>query len=647
MVDEAVAANRLGSVVDERYQILEIIASGAMGAVYKAERVPVGKLVAVKFLHASVAQDDEFQTRFERETHAMSRLAHPNCVSVLDFGVWDGAPYLVMDYVAGTTLRAAIDDGPIPAAKALTLARQIAVGLAHAHEQGVVHRDIKPANIMITEEIGHGVRVRILDFGLARLRASTESGRDATRTNMVVGTPNYMAPEQTVPGNSLDARADIYALGVVLFEMIVGERPFQAEETLQLLGMHRAAPVPRLADRVPEGVNVPAGLQDVVDKALAKSPDQRYQTAMELAAALDEIMGGGAEPTQVAVTLEPPGDAASDSPSFERPRQRRLFLSVIAGVSIICGAVAIAGYFINHDAEKPHTVGTSSAVHSDADPAMAAGAGAAASTNAVELSRADDAGHAIAPNDGTVAGGAAPDPNQAVETGSAAAATGSAAVAETGSAAVGTGSAAAAGTGSAVTDASAPDLAGEADPGPSRKDDEIELDPSTAEDLDPGQHSNSIAEEEAENAPKTPDEADRPGPAPQRLADNLHDAVQLIVAGKRETAEASLRALHKKSPKSAYIPFLLGNLYFDQRWWSVAMDYYGEAIKKNALYRRNPAINRNVINMLSSGKTRQRAINFIRGRIGHPAAPYLRAAATHGQNATIRKHAAALARVVH
>src|SRR4029079_1293363 len=155
-----------------------------------------------------------------------SRLAHTNCVSVLDFGVWKEAPYLVMDYVAGTTLRARLDDvGALPPHVALNLARQIAAGLAHAHAQGVVHRDVKPANIMVSEEIGTGDHVRILDFGLARL-GGTVGARDATQSNVVVGTPNYMAPEQTVGGGLIDARTDIYAVGVVLFEMVCGDRPF-------------------------------------------------------------------------------------------------------------------------------------------------------------------------------------------------------------------------------------------------------------------------------------------------------------------------------------------------------------------------------------------------------------------------------------
>src|SRR5688572_11622122 len=137
------AAERIGSLVDGRYKITEVMAAGSMGAVFKAERVPVGKLVAVKFLHASFANDSEFQARFERETRVMSKLNHPNCVSVLDFGVWEGNPYLVMDFVDGTTLRQRLDDKPMDARDALAMARQILSGLAHAHTQEIFHRDVK------------------------------------------------------------------------------------------------------------------------------------------------------------------------------------------------------------------------------------------------------------------------------------------------------------------------------------------------------------------------------------------------------------------------------------------------------------------------------------------------------------------------
>ncbi|HTL32128.1 MAG TPA: serine/threonine-protein kinase, partial [Kofleriaceae bacterium] len=409
------APDRVGSVIDGRYKITEVMASGAMGAVYKAERVPVGKLVAVKFLHASFANDSEFQARFERETRVMAKLDHPNCVSVLDFGVWENAPYLVMDFVDGVTLRSRLDKQKrIPPIEALQITRQILSGLAHAHKQSVFHRDVKPANIMISQEIGHGELVRILDFGLARLQGNV--GRDATQTNMVVGTPNYMAPEQTVPGSTVDERTDLYAVGVVLYEMVVGDRPFVAEETLQLLGMHRAAPIPRLANVVNKKVEVPNGLQEVIDKAMAKSPKDRYQTAIEMADAVSEVIARK-DSTDLDVTLPkmksgpvalPPrtdsiGTASTvmdiDQSAVERevappPKKssfgRTLFMLMI----LVAGTAAMAGYYIR---KKDRVQPTTKVVETKQDAAVVATAtpDAATGSAAIPTSVVPDAAVAV------------------------------------------------------------------------------------------------------------------------------------------------------------------------------------------------------------------------------------------------------------
>ena len=648
MADEAQA--RVGRLVDERYKLVEVMASGSMGAVYKAERVPVGKLVAVKFLHASFANDSEFQARFDRETRVLSKLAHPNCVSVVDFGVWNDEPYLVMDFVAGTTLRQKEDDaGRIAPAQALGYARQIAAGLAHAHAQGIVHRDIKPANIMITDEIGHGERVRILDFGLARLRGNV--GRDATQTNMVVGTPNYMAPEQTVPGGTIDARTDIYAVGVVLFEMIAGERPFRAEDTLQLLGMHRAAPIPRLADRVPPEVELPAGLQELIDRAMAKSTKDRYQTAIELAGALDAVAGTSSRvsmpPVVVEVQKKDGGSVAVaptmlnvDTAEIETKPARapsHFWRNVFAALVLLGGASAAAAYVITHrgdDDDRPQKSSTIAlpAPGSDgfAPPALEPPLPPPPPQQPTVAQAMPDASVSI---DAPVVAAIA-DPN-------------------------GSGSGAALGSdlaaaGSAGDQGSALAMGSAAPVGS----DDIELDPSTAEDLDPAAKTGSAqaAQDEAADAPKTTAEvaqhtAAAVAAAPAQaaaptIATNLHDAVVLIQNGQRALALASLQPLYQKNPRSAYIPFLLGNLYFDQQWWSVAMDHYADAIKKNPEYRDNPTINRNVIKMLASTKTRNRATNFLRGTIGHPAAAYLKAAAARDPNPVVRKQAGQLARYV-
>ena len=631
------ASDRVGSVIEGRYKIIEVMASGSMGAVYKAERVPVGKLVAVKFLHASFANDSEFQARFERETRVMSKLNHPNCVSVLDFGVFENAPYLVMDFVAGFTLRARIDKaGALPPLEALATARQILSGLAHAHQQDVFHRDVKPANIMISEEIGHGERVRILDFGLARLQGNV--GRDATQTNMVVGTPNYMAPEQTVPGSAVDARTDLYAVGVVLYEMIVGDRPFQAEDTLQLLGMHRAAPIPRIRDRVPETLELPFGLQDLIDKAMAKSPANRFQSAIEFAQAIDEVIAGKLDVTELDVTLPKLSTGPVKVPSEMRPSQKMGLASTVLNLDrsevessirpakkssglvfgtliLIGGGAAMAGYLIKRNHDK--TAGVGKVVESvrdagDGSAAIGSGSaiGSAETPNVVDVG---SAGSAIAIDPATLFDAGVLDDAGAI---------------------------------AATDDGGLTPF----DPGDGGVDngvdeEEIQIDPANVEDPDTAAGSAAPPADEEEDAPKTEQEIEKrepPPPAPS-LATTVKGAIAQIKAGKKELALASLRQLWKKQPNSAYIPFLLGNLYFDKKWWSVSMDHYKAAIKKNGGYRSNGVLNKNVIRMLASTKTRQAATNFLRGVIGRPSKSYLNWAATHEKSPVVRKQAKALA----
>ena len=601
---------RIGQTVDGRYKILAAMASGSMGAVYKAERIPVGKLVAIKFLHASYAKDSEFLARFERETRVMSKLAHPNCVSVVDFGVWDGAPYLVMEYVAGTTLRALLDDGPLAPERALKLAKQIAAALAHAHSHGVTHRDVKPANIMISQELGTGDHVRILDFGLARLRGNV--GRDATQANVVVGTPNYMAPEQTIGGGTIDARTDIYAVGVVLFEMVAGVRPFTADDTMQLLGMHRGAPVPQLTEKMLIPVPLPVGLQDLIEQAMAKAPDDRFQTALELTAAIDALNATQSrpvvvDPDAIASTLLDVRSgriarAAEPAPAAKKgPRA-----SMLGFLILLLAGGAVAAWYIKMRPEASASKDAGVVALDPGPPPI-------------------DAAPIAPPIDAALAAAVVPDAAEPV-------ATFDAPIDDTELAAVGSGSGSDVGSGSGSgSDAS----------------DEIEMDPGAAVNPDPNADQQT-AEDEAPDAPETAEAAEAREPAPVQpvLATTVSAAIQLIKDGKRDLALSSLNALWKKSPKSSYIPFLLGNLYFDKLWWSVAMDHYKAAISKNGGYRANAVLNRNLIKMLASPKTVKKASGFIRSTIGKPAIPYLKQAAKSAPNDRVRKTAGSLAKSI-
>ncbi|HVU51951.1 MAG TPA: serine/threonine-protein kinase, partial [Polyangia bacterium] len=276
---------RVGTVLQGRYRLEALLASGAMGVVYRGQRVQLERPVAVKFLHPWIATQKAFLTRFDTEARAMSRLQHPNCVSVIDFGV-EGTPYLVMDFVTGRTLREVLAGGRLEPSRALRLVRQLLAGLGYAHAQGIVHRDLKPENMILSEEPGLSDHLRILDFGLAKLRDGP-----AMTAGLAVGTPSYMSPEQTGAEGAIDARTDLYAVGVLLFELLAGRKPFQSENVGELLLMHRETPPPLLRAAVP-AAGLSAEMEAVVGKALSKFADDRYQSAAEFTAALDATPEG-------------------------------------------------------------------------------------------------------------------------------------------------------------------------------------------------------------------------------------------------------------------------------------------------------------------------------------------------------------------
>ena len=273
---------RIGTVLQGRYRILEGLAAGGMGAVYRGERLGLQRIVAIKFLHDEFAARPEIRKRFEIEARAMSRLSHPHCVSVIDFGV-DDVPYLVMDYVTGRPLGKLIEQGPVPIKRALHITRQLLAGLGHAHSQGIVHRDIKPDNLILDEALGTRDHLRILDFGLAKLH---DFGVDLT-SGFAIGTPSYMAPEQTL-AQPVDTRTDLYAVGVVLSEMLTGTKPFRADSIAELLRLQREGTAVPIRIVHPEAA-FSKELESVLLRALAKQPAARFQTAIEMAAALEAI----------------------------------------------------------------------------------------------------------------------------------------------------------------------------------------------------------------------------------------------------------------------------------------------------------------------------------------------------------------------
>lgn len=327
-----------GSIVGGRYRLREVVATGGFSTVYRAEDDASGRIVAVKVLSGAGAESaSRFElvaSRMRLEAYVGKACLHPNVVRVFDFGVTEGGGrFLVTEFVDGRTLKDLIAEGPMKAERALPLARQLLEALRGCHARGVVHRDLKPGNIMVDE--ARGDALKLIDFGLAQvparlvdeceageLPAPEEDIEATTMDELVFGTVAYMAPETAGGMRAVDPRSDLYAVGVVLYEMLAGKKPFDAEDPVALFLEHRKAPVPPIAKRAP-GVIVPSALEAVIVRLLAKAPSQRYQSA-------DEVLGALRD-AERAPTLRPP----------PRPSQRSLE-SVASSVAPVALAIPVA-----------------------------------------------------------------------------------------------------------------------------------------------------------------------------------------------------------------------------------------------------------------------------------------------------------------
>lgn len=278
----------IGRVLDGRYRITERLGEGGMSVVYRATTSD-GTAVAVKVLHEELGDNEDLRERFEREARALFALQHPNILEVHDFGIVDGSPYLVMELLEGNPLDAMLDHGPPAPDLGIDLARQFLSGLASAHAQGVLHRDLKAENIFLQRLPDGRFVAKLLDFGLVKFVDQSRWGeaRTLTTQGMIFGTPAYMSPEQCT-GAPTDARTDVYAAGVLLFELMTGLWPFMEDDRVSMFRAHFNQPPPTLSETRPEYQFHPA-LEAVVQKALAKKPADRFADAREMLAALDAV----------------------------------------------------------------------------------------------------------------------------------------------------------------------------------------------------------------------------------------------------------------------------------------------------------------------------------------------------------------------
>jgi serine/threonine protein kinase len=304
-----------GRILADRYEILDRLGEGAMGVVYKARHVKVGRLFAVKVLHPRMLQDPKVLRRFEREAELAGRLHHPNVIGVVDVGEVDGTRYMVMDFAEGPDLAKLLDEAPMPPERIIRLVRQMLEGLYHAHEQGLIHRDFKPENVII-ERDSHGAELpRIVDFGIALLReggGSFDGKGRLTTTGLVLGTPHYMAPEQAV-ADPIDHRIDLFALGIVIYEMLSGRLPFDGSGA-EVARANLLVDPPPIHQRVPH-LEVDPLLEAFAHRLMAKKRTARPATAKVARELLDRIEHDRAEAArQLGVPVAKSGRAAVTEP---------------------------------------------------------------------------------------------------------------------------------------------------------------------------------------------------------------------------------------------------------------------------------------------------------------------------------------------
>jgi eukaryotic-like serine/threonine-protein kinase len=363
--DPAEPGPKTGVILDERYELEELIGAGGLGEIYRARHLRMNRAFAVKLLQQNMVKRPDFIGRFEREARALSRLTHPCCVAVTDYGISEEhGPYIVMELVEGVPLSAYTRGQGLPLGEAVELIMGVLAGLDHAHKQGIVHRDIKPDNIMIVEQpLGPGQRMpKILDFGLAKIRAgfNAPAGQTLTETGFIIGTPHYLPPERVTNPSADDPRSDLYAVGVILFELCCGRRPFEAAETPRVVEMHLSAAPPGPRELRPD---LPLPLELAILRALQKQPQARFVSALEFRQALEQVSIpealAGLRPSDPRPASRPTAaraPATRPPESSPGPRAGRRPLLLVGGlVVLLAGLIATAVVLLRRTPAPPET----------------------------------------------------------------------------------------------------------------------------------------------------------------------------------------------------------------------------------------------------------------------------------------------------
>src|SRR5438067_10257216 len=350
----APASDLVGQVIADRYHVIKKLGEGGMGQVYLAEHVKMGRRSAIKVMNPSMVHDPDAVARFNREASNASRITHPNVCAIYDFGETpDGIIYLAMEFIEGEPLTDLLErESALSVPRAVHIFLQAAEALQAAHDLGIVHRDLKPDNIMLARRKDGADVVKVVDFGIAKAVGGDQAGQKVTKTGLVVGTPEFMSPEQ-LSGDALDGRSDLYSLGLVLFKMLTGTLPFPAD-TVQEAMIKRLTDEPAELIEMRPDLHCPPGLQQTLDTALARSPADRYQSAAKFAH--DVAMVVGLSRTDADTAL--PSTLADDETELLEPvrvRRRSRVLFVVGAIVALgaAGAVITIGRAVKQTSRVP------------------------------------------------------------------------------------------------------------------------------------------------------------------------------------------------------------------------------------------------------------------------------------------------------
>jgi len=585
---------REGKVLQGRYRILSLLAEGGMGVVYKGERVGIGRPVVVKFLHAVLSDKPGIVDRFEREARATARLNHPNCVALVDFGIDEGAPYLVMEYVEGKTLADLLDHGAVKPERAVDIARQLLAGLEHAHERGILHRDLKPANVMIVDVEGYpGDFVKILDFGLAKLAWPGEDKRDVTVEGIAIGTPGYMSPEQAA-GVPSDQRSDIYCTGALLYHLVTGTKAFEGDDVRSVLRRHREE-TPKSPRQVRPGANISKQLEESLYRAMQRDPGKRYQHARDFADGLSQtpeykrLRRGEdefAESSSSQQDVPPPTPSTADATRADGPRgrgrkrKRSRGAATWAFVGVLVGSVAavaaVAYSPLGNLVRPPREPTPVPEAKPEAKPEPTPNHAALATPDMARLAEAS-VDMAMTPTVVTHA------------------------------------------------DAGNPAVAGNEE---------------GDDDDTPAKSDDGSGENDRTPPPEPAAVAAHPAPSVR----SVNDVKALLRKGDSDGALAGLYRLRHSHPaptgaKASEIATLIGDVYFDKKWWTDGLKEYRFAIAVDGRTKRNEILVSNSVRALGERATYARARRLLLDYVGRGAVPALKRAARSGGTPQLRRRA--------